>query len=106
MSFFVDTSTPAEKFAQLALYQVQTTFRLFSGGLTRLFNEIWTNSDQTNLSPDKAWASLGVNAVQFRTAYLAAAAFINANNSGLMPSEPAGWTVTNNQDGTVTCVAS
>lgn len=68
-----------------------------------IYNLIWNNADQANLSPDKAWAALGTNAVAMRTNALAVIAAINSVMPAALPSgEPAGWTVVQNNDGSIT----
>ncbi len=108
MSIFTppSTLTSTQKFTAGMASLIQGTFTIFSENMISMYHSIWQNQDQVNLSPDKSWAALGTNAVQYRSAYLAAASFINANHPGLLPDEPAGWIVTNNQDGSITAVAA
>lgn len=107
MSFLTATQTPAEKLNTAIIGGAQTMFHVLSSAVTTWFHEIWNNPDQVNLSPDKAWAALGVNAVAVRTSFGGLVAFINAAAPGALTlAEPTNWTLTQNQDGSILAVKS
>lgn len=70
--------------------------------LTQEFSIIWKDKLVT---PCQVWADLGTQAAATRTAFFSLIAFINGNGGSISLSEPSGYTMTNNSDGTVTCVA-
>ena len=98
--------TAAERFHSAISQRSTGLFNQLSSAGLQLYGAFWKNPDQVNLSPDKAWAAMGTDGVTARHAYLGMAAFVNAMIPGTLPAEPAGWTLTENQDGTVVAVVS
>jgi hypothetical protein len=72
-------------------------------GMTRLFNTIW--KDQS-VPACTVWSDLGTNAAPLRESFFGLVTFINSQSPGAISlSEPSGYSMTENGDGTVTCVA-
>ena len=95
--------------AQIAAQQVQNLslsgFRSLQQFGQQGFNLIWNNA---NATPQEVMAALGTNAASvfalaaLNNATIASAAGIGGVTPPSMPSIPTGWTITPNNDGTVT----
>jgi len=71
------------------------------GLMTQIYNIIW--KDKT-VAPCQVWTDLGVNATALRESFFGLANFINTEAPGTITlAEPAGFTMVENVDGTVTC---
>ena len=78
--------------------------------LNSWFRQIWANTN-SSLTPPAMWAALGTNAVAVRTLWSASVSFLNGLSAGTVTaseSEYVGaasgqYTMTNNEDGSVTC---
>lgn len=95
------TLTPA----QLIASQIQNGATSLLGTMERQikswFNMIWNSSSVT---PDAAWAALGTNAVQARHLFVALIQIMASADSSFVLAEPSNWTLTENQDGSITAV--
>lgn len=95
--------------AQLSAQNILSGSNAFYINLTRQmtvwFNLINYNSDQTDCSPDKMWTAFGVQAVKIRSLFQGAAALLNAAQAGTinLVENPA-YTLTQNEDGSITAV--
>lgn len=99
--------TPAQQFLMQFQQAFTMSFNFSKQHVANRFNSIWNNSDQKNLSPDKAWAALGTNAVFVRHSLITAAQMINVwVPNSISVTEPNGWQVTENNDGTITAMQS
>ena len=106
MAFLTPTTppTPAQILNDNIINVSNNAFVQLSNIINSLFNQIWNNADQANLSPDKSWAALGVNAVKIRTAFQGIIAFLNEINPGSISLvEPSNYTIVQNSDGSITC---
>lgn len=97
--------TPAQILYGQVITGSANYFQALAAFLTQKFNLIWSNSDQTNLSPDKAWAALGTDAVGIRMAFGVVVTALNTIQAGVLPlAEPSDWTLTQHDDGSITAV--
>ena len=98
--------TPAQKLHQQVSAQTTAMWVSLANGDKSLFNLIWHNPDKINLSPCQAFAALGTDAVAVRGSHAALVQFMNSIIPGSNTlAEDASFTLTNNQDGSVSCVA-
>lgn len=103
----IQNLTPAQALAQALSLNVTSLFARINTEITTFYQMIWSNGDQVNLSPPQAWAALGTNAVQARMLFGATVAFLNSIEAGSCTlAEPTNYTITQNGDGSITCVAN
>lgn len=74
-------------------------FNAAKGSMSQLYNQIWHNP--LSLTPQQAFTSLGTDAVAAHQLFLTMSSLLNSVVAGSIPAEPAGSTVTENNDGTV-----
>lgn len=67
--------------------------------------ELLANPDCTSVPACTVFSDLGSNAAILRTGRANISTLASVIGGAITASEPAGYTITNNQDGTVTCVA-
>jgi len=102
----VFTLTPAQKLHEAFESAINTRFNLLAITGVKLYGAIWKNPDQVNLSPCQAWSALSTDAVTVRHSFGFMGTFLNSVKPGAFTlAEPQGYTLTENSDGTVTCVA-
>ena len=107
--FTLPPSTPAQAASRQILQGANNLFSSLILGPTQLFKSIWANPNPA-LTPDVVWAQInidavaeGATAVQIHQAFLALIGFMNTIVPGSLPlTEPTGWTLVENSDGTIT----
>lgn len=70
--------------------------------VSRLFNTVW--NDPT-IPPCQVFSDLGANAAALRISLANFKSFLSSVGASLPVTEPAGYVLVNNNDGTVTCTS-
>lgn len=98
---------PAMTSAQTSWQRISTMGQnLYSqnkSSINAMYNMIWKNSDQANASPCQMWTAGGTSAVKTRTLFLSMATVINGAEANSIQTEPSGYTLTQNSDGSISC---